>query len=322
MLMLSQNIVRDHLTYERASQLIRQGFANLAGSRLESPARHVFKAQGSAPALGFMPAVSDKHLSAKIAAVQYTNPESQLDSHQGAVLLFSRTTGMLQAVIDASELTAIRTVAVSHLAMTYYLKDALKQRMKLAVVGSGVQAFHHIKMASSCFGIKEFVVVSRSPARVQELRDATAAFDVSIEYRPYDAALRDCGIIVTATHGDAVILTRHQVDATCLILAIGACQPKAQELASDILEVSHFVIDHPESLQGCGEGLSRLDSHSENPATAFNPDCFLKTSGRINIFKAVGLGFEDLVCATYLYELLVDSCDTPRIADFGGRRGY
>lgn len=322
MLVLTQNLVRGHLTYERASQLIQQGFADLASGRLESPARHVFKAQGQSPVLGFMPAVSAHHLSAKIAAVEYTNPQSRLDSHQGAVLLFSRTSGALQAVIDASELTAIRTASVSHLAMSYDLQCSSRRAVKLAIIGSGVQAFHHIKMASESFGIKEFVVVSKSPARVQELRDATVASGVMIEYRAYGAALRDCQVVVTATHGDKIVLSRAQIAVDCLILAIGACQPQAQELATDILEDCHFVIDHPSSLPGCGEGLLRLKNHSTQPLLTLTQDCFQRSPDRIRVLKAVGLGFEDLVCAADLYERLSRQAGVPHIPDFGGRRGY
>ena len=321
MLVLSQEHIRRGLSYERASQLIRRGFEQLVDEQIESPARHVFRSKGTGPVLGFMPALSSNHLSAKVAAVQYSNPQSGLDSHQGAVLVFSRTNGVLQAVLDATELTAIRTTAVSHLAMSYYLDTLAGDTPKIAIVGSGVQAFHHIKMASSCFGVKQFVVMSKSSERVRELHEALGP-DISIEHRPYGAVLSDCKIIVTATHGSEVVLTRSQIGSGSLILAIGACQPRTQEIAHDVLKDCQFVIDHVGSLLGCGEGLSRLETHPEGPALPCESASFQNTDGRITVFKAVGLGFEDLVCAEYLVETLGEQGGGLRIDDFGGRRGY
>lgn len=334
MIVVSQKEVRAALTYAKASELLDQGFRELATGQIESPTRHVFRANVPAPVLGFMPATNAQFLSAKVAAVSYANVDQNLDCHQGAVLLFDRSTAELKAVIDGTELTAIRTTAVSQvfLAALQNLDDDRDSQKpsKIAVIGSGVQAYHHIKMFQSCFGVEDFVVVSRSPSRVQDLQSALAGdhFPALIDYRTYGADLRDCDVIVTATHGEEIVLRREQVSSRAVIIAMGACQSKAQELATDLLDDCLFVVDHkPAALGGSGEGLYRDSILVKKPIfelidllTHKIPE--LIHANRPIVLKTVGLGFEDLVCAAYLYETLAYQGKTLHVKEFGGKRAY
>ena len=112
-MLISQNSVKGHLSYAQAGRLIEDGFRRLRDSLIPSPVRSMFDLGIESPAFGVMPASDSHYLSAKIAAVNYQNSQHGYDGHQGAVLLFERPSGRLKAVVDASELTAIRTTAVS-----------------------------------------------------------------------------------------------------------------------------------------------------------------------------------------------------------------
>lgn len=327
MLVLSQKAVRSGLTYEGASRLIGLGFHECRQTLMESPPRQVFIPHQAGPVVGFMPAINERYLSTKIAVVNYANSQNGIDSHQGAVLLFNRTSGVLQAVIDATELTAIRTTAVSHLAAGLLSKHTrpILPAEKIAIIGSGVQAFHHIKMFHQSFGITQFVLVSKSTERVQELRDALTEFALVIEYREYGETLNDCRVIITATHGDRIVLRRAQIAVDSLVLALGACHAKAKEVHRDIVSDCEFVVDSYTSLSGSGEGAFRTQNtglkqiHELGEFTC--EDAFLP-QGRPIVFKAVGLGFEDLVCAAHLFETAGHFQGATRIAEFGGQRAY
>jgi ornithine cyclodeaminase/alanine dehydrogenase-like protein (mu-crystallin family) len=334
MMVITQKAVRDHLSYAKASELIANGLDRLANGSIESPTRHVFRSVAPGPVLGFMPAVDEEYMSAKVAAVSYANVDQGLDSHQGAVLLFARSTGELKATIDATELTAIRTTAVSHLVLSQLIrrKHGAREIRKIAIIGSGVQAFHHIRMLLESFGTTHLVVVSRSPQRVRELQLAIKNNNVSLEHRLYGAGLQDCDIIITATHGTEIVLNRGQVSANCLIIAMGACQPKAQEIDGDILSECLFIVDSKDAtLLGSGEGLARAAVSVENEETVYDLHDLLGSRilgldkmTRPILFKSVGLGFEDLVCSAYLYERLktMEGSLAISISDFGGRRAY
>jgi ornithine cyclodeaminase/alanine dehydrogenase-like protein (mu-crystallin family) len=60
-----------------------------------------------------------------------------------AVLIFNDPdTGYPLAIMDASEITALRTAATSTIASKYL---ARKGAGTLGIIGSGYQAYHHIK---------------------------------------------------------------------------------------------------------------------------------------------------------------------------------
>ena len=70
------------------------------------------------------------------------NRGTVLDTHQGGVMVFDAHDGRLLSLIDAGEITAIRTAAVSGVA-TRLLARA--EAGDLAILGSGAQARSHLE---------------------------------------------------------------------------------------------------------------------------------------------------------------------------------
>ncbi len=322
-MIVSQALVRSHLSYHVASVLIEEGLLGLRSGAVQSPNRKVYTLSGEYPVLGVMPSSDEKFIGAKVATVNYQNGDHGLDSHQGAMLLFERPSGALKAIIDATELTAIRTTAVSHL-VTRLLLSIGRSFNKIAIIGAGVQAYHHIKMFCELYKLENFVVMSKSPNRVKELSSALKK-KVNIEHRTYGSLLQDCQLVVVATHADEVVLQIDQIPSNTVILAIGACRPGAQEIHPHILDRSIFIGD---DLSACAESSGEgwyAATHSEIRSLELSD---LITSGDavsqfgILVFKSIGLGFEDLVCARYLYEGLSQYSGVVKIDSFGGMRAY
>lgn len=296
----------------------------MAAGEIQNSNRTVFEAKEAACVLGFMPAASGEFLSAKVAAVTYGNAERQLDCHQGAVLLFDKVTGVLKAVIDGTETTAVRTAAMSAFA-TETLIERPKAITHVAIIGAGVQALHHTKMFYQCFGLKRFVLMSRSKERALHAMKGLPG-DITIEHRGYGSSLEDCDLVVTATHAREIVLNRKQISRAPVIIALGACKPGAQEIANDILDGCVFVADSlVASRIGSGEGgyavansdrIAHVELSSIAAGRAPTPE------GQLTVFKSVGLGFQDLVCAKLLYETLQKSPEVTEIKGFGGARAY
>ena len=76
----------------------------------------------------------------KIVSKYPRSAESPFGSHVGAVMIFDSEEGIPLALLDGSELTAIRTAAASALA-TRVLARA--DAASLAILGTGTQARHH-----------------------------------------------------------------------------------------------------------------------------------------------------------------------------------
>ena len=125
-------------------ELMADALAALARGEVYQPLRTIIRPPDARGLLGFMPAFRGGDRGAfgmKAICVFPENPAKGKDAHQGAVMLFSRETGEMLALMNASEITAIRTAAVSAVATRLLAREDAQQ---LAIIGAGVQARTHL----------------------------------------------------------------------------------------------------------------------------------------------------------------------------------
>ena len=102
----------------------------------------------------------------KSVSVYPENANIRLESHQGTVTLFNAKNGIPLAIMDAGQITAIRTAAVSAVATKILAKNNSKI---LAILGSGVQARTHIEAMNTVLNLDEIRVWSRNKNSVKSL---------------------------------------------------------------------------------------------------------------------------------------------------------
>jgi ornithine cyclodeaminase len=90
----------------------------------------------------YMKDSSGEYCANKVITVFPTNKQAGGHSHQGAVLLFEARHGRLLALVDAAELTAVRTAAASAVATRLLARE---DSAVLAILGSGAQARTHLE---------------------------------------------------------------------------------------------------------------------------------------------------------------------------------
>jgi ornithine cyclodeaminase/alanine dehydrogenase-like protein (mu-crystallin family) len=116
--------------------------------------------------LGLMPAalLPDKVVGLKAITFFPGNEGTELDTHQGAVLLFEAERGRLLAILDATSITAIRTAAVSGVATRLLAKEDAGD---LAIIGSGVQARTHLEAMTIARRIRRVRVAGKDRQRAE-----------------------------------------------------------------------------------------------------------------------------------------------------------
>jgi ornithine cyclodeaminase len=237
------------------------------------------------------------------------NAARGMDSHQGAVLLFSAETGELLAIVNASAVTAVRTAAVSGVATQALARE---DACDLAVIGAGVQARSHVEAMSNVRRIKRCRVASRSMESARKLADelkGSCAFSVEA-VETIEEALRGADLIVTATNSVEAVVRREWVREGAHINAVGSCTPNTRELDAAIVAESSMFVDSVESvLNEAGDYLRAVREGAIGPEhiraelgevlRGTKPG---RTSGgEITLFKSLGLAVEDLAAAGYLY---------------------
>ena len=143
-LIISQTNVPELLPMNECIQVIEQAFTTLAQGDAVLPLRPVLSIPDQDGLLCMMPAYlgNIQSIGAKVFSVFSNNHGTEYDVHQGTVLLFETTNGCLQAIVDATSITAIRTAAASAVATKLLAQPDADD---LAILGSGTQAQAHLE---------------------------------------------------------------------------------------------------------------------------------------------------------------------------------
>ncbi len=306
----------------RALETLARGEATL-------PLRSILWLPEKVGALGLMPAYlkPPKVVGLKAITVFPGNEGTELDSHQGAVLLFEAERGQLLAVIDATSITAIRTAAVSAVATRLLAREDAGD---LALVGSGVQARTHLEAMLLVRRIRRVRVASKDSDKARTFATRESKHHrVEVEpVRSVREAVNGADIICAVTCSRAPVLLGDWIAPGAHINAVGASVPSARELDTAAVVRSRLFVDRRESaLNEAGDFLiakkegSIGDDHirGEIGEILLGRVAGRQSPGEVTLFKSLGLAIEDLACAHHIYTKARQS-GTARFLEFGGSR--
>jgi ornithine cyclodeaminase len=188
---------------------------------------------------GYVP--GEEYYVIKIASGFYRNPEVNLPSSNGLMLLFSQKTGVMKCLLlDEGYLTDVRTGVAGAIVAKYM---APKRVNRIGILGSGVQArmqLQYLPLATEC---RNVLVWGRDPERLELYRKdmERAGFDVATT-RHIGEVAADCNLIITATVATTPLLHSAQIQPGTHITAVGADAAYKQELDPAILKRAHRLV--------------------------------------------------------------------------------
>jgi ornithine cyclodeaminase len=243
------------------------------------------------------------------------------------VVLFDGDNGVPVAIMDASEITAIRTAAASGVATRLLARD---DAADLAIIGSGVQARTHLEAMIAVRPIRRVRVHSKTPDNSHRFAEAAATrhtIDVQVA-QDARAAVEDAEIICTTTSSRQPVLLGEWLPPGVHVNAVGSSIPAARELDAGAMAKSRLFVDRREStvnesgdfLMAKQEGaideghiLAELGELLTGQAEGRRGD------DEITLFKSLGLAVEDLVAARYVWQR-AEAEDVGITAGLGGLR--
>lgn len=309
-LLISQQEVRTLLAMDECIDVVRRALAELAGGEAIQPLRPVMWLPEMIGALGMMPGYlpSIDTIGIKTITVFPGNAGTPYDSHQGTVMLFDGEHGRLKAIIDATEITAIRTAAASAVAT-----DALARpdASVLAILGSGVQAGTHLEAMAAVRPVTEARIWSRNPAHADRLArsETPAGIDVTVAASVAEA-VDGADLICTTTAAHDPVLPGSLLEPGMHINAVGASIPTARELDGAAVARSRLYVDRRESaVNEAGDFLlAREEGHvSDSDIVAEVGEVLAgsapgrTTDEEITLFKSLGLAVEDIAAGDLVY---------------------
>lgn len=308
MVVFDAQAVREHLRYDVAIPVVREAMLALSDGRVRQLLRS-FIGMGEGRTFAIMPAALSNNgvFGAKLVSVFADGAGRK--AHEGLVVLFDAETGAPICLADASEITAIRTAAASAVAT-----DALARREAgvLAVLGLGKQAAAHIEALSKVRDLHEVRVWGRS---MQNAETFAAEMTAATGLRVYAAAsaaaaTHDAEIVCTVTAAADPILTLASVAPGAHVNAVGSSGPGQAEIASDLVAVSRFIVDHREHVLAHGGEFLRAkaagmvgDDHIAGEIGAVLSGALVGRTGpdEITLYKSLGHAAQDLAAAAWLH---------------------
>jgi ornithine cyclodeaminase len=302
LLILSREEVARHLTYEACIPLMRQAMIALSRGRTKQLLRAIVDLEGGR-AFGVMPGAMADTFGAKLISV-FPAAAPGAPSHQGVVALFDPETGAPAAMIEASELTAIRTAAASAAAT-----DALARSdaRRLAILGTGEQALRHIEAIRAVRPIASVTIWGRTREKAEALAARTGA---TVSDSP-QAAAAEADIICTVTASAEPILLGRWIAPGTHINLVGSSRPGPVEVDSDLIRRARLFADHEEGVRRQGaEFLKALEEgavgedHLLGEIGAVFSGTLEGRTGRHNVtaYKSLGSVVQDLAAGWYLVE--------------------
>jgi ornithine cyclodeaminase/alanine dehydrogenase-like protein (mu-crystallin family) len=310
-LILNQSEVRELLPMDECMDVMTHTLETLAEGNAILPLRHVMWLPEKVGALGTMPSYLGGigMMGLKVISVFPGNHGTEYDSHIGAVMLFETKHGQLLAIVDASEITAIRTAAVSGVATRVLAREDASD---LTIMGSGIQAQSHLSAMLVARNIKRVRIWSRDVDHAKAFaKRESRRHDIEIEaIADAQRSVEDADIICTTTSAPKPILHGAWLRAGAHINAVGSSVPFTRELDTDAMVKSTLFVDRREStLNEAGDFLipKKEGAIDDDHIKGEIGEVLLgKVSGRhstdeITLFKSLGLAVEDVASAHHAY---------------------
>jgi len=306
---LSGRDVAALLPMDACIDLMGRTMAAVSEGRARFPPRAVMPASPGG-FMAWMPGSLDDPATfgVKLLSLFPGNPAAGVSSHLGLVVLFEPEHGRPVALVDAAELTAVRTAAVSGLATRLLARPGAGD---LAILGAGEQAASHLAAMLAVRPIRRIRVWSRTEASARAFAETQAArHGVAIEVAASAReAVDGADLVCTVTASRAPVLAGAWIAPGAHLNVVGASRPDATEIDTEAVVRARYFVDCRASTE-----LEAGDWLRAQEAGAVGPDHIAGEIGEvangakpgrvsdaeITLFRSLGVAAEDLAAAAYV----------------------
>lgn len=274
---------------------MRRALIDLSAGRVFQPLRSVSDFPGGTGFLMLKPALTQDALATKIITLFHGNAARGLPTMLATLILMDPRTGQTLATMDATWLTALRTAAVSAVAVDALATPGPKI---VAMIGSGALARSHALALRAVRPVAEIRVWSRNPDNVARCaRDVQGIASTSAEQ-----AVRGADIVVTVTNSAVPVLKGAWLKPGAFVAAIGAPRPNWRELDDEAMRNTVIADSREAAQQESGDVIlsgAKISAEIGEILAGTRPP---PPPGVTVVFKALGQAVEDAVAARIVYD--------------------
>jgi len=320
MLLLSKDDIQKVFTMTDAIEANKKAFQLLANKSCDVPVRTNIQAPKYEGSFLFMPAyVEDMDTAAlKIVNIFPKNIDKGLPTAPSQVLLINGKTGIIDALINGTYLTQLRTGAATGVAFDLLGKEKCKIG---ALIGTGSQGEKQLEAMLTVRDLDQVNVFDLDYERTKEFATKMQQkFNKHktkiVPVKTSDEAIDDADLIVTVTPSTKPVFDGTKVKKGATISCVGAYQHHMQEMDPRILpRASKIYFDSKAAvLSESGDitiplkkGIITEDDFTGDIGELINGHLIgRENDDEIIVFETVGIALQDLITAKYIYHRAVD----------------
>jgi alanine dehydrogenase len=294
-------LVLDRASVERLLDLgdlmeaLADGFRALTRGEVVAPDRNQLAMPDGAFLLSMPGRMGDGLMAVKVVTLFESNAAAGVPAHLATIGLYDPETGVCRAFMDGTYITAIRTSAAAALAC-----DLLARRdaRVLAIVGSGVQAEHHLRTFPMVRDLAEIRIAAlrHDEARRLAERDPRARAMDGVE-----EAVRGADLVALVTSAGQPVIDPAWLRPGAHVSSVGY-KPPDGELPPELARTGHLFVETRKALEPPPVGCAELRGLGPGAATELGELLLGRAPGRrdadeITVYKAMGHVVEDIAAA-------------------------
>jgi ornithine cyclodeaminase/alanine dehydrogenase-like protein (mu-crystallin family) len=304
--------VRHLLPMTACVDLMHRTMIAVSERRAVLPLRSVMVMPGEIGMLGNMPGyiAEPECFGVKLVSLIPRNKPPHYSSHLGLVLLFEAQHGCPVALVDAAEITAIRTAAASGLATRLLARP---EAGDLALLGAGEQARSHLEAMLAVRTLRRIRVWARDTDKAAAFANVEGArHQVTIERSAtVREAVAGADIICTVTKAREPILLGEQLTPGVHLNVVGSSIATTAEIDTPAVVKSRYFVDYRDStVNEGGEYLRALRAGAITPEhilgeigeVANGTKIGRRSPSDVTLYKSLGIAPQDLASAHYVLE--------------------
>jgi ornithine cyclodeaminase len=221
-LVLSRDEVRELLDLDELIDALADAMVDLSAGRASVPDRIAAFVTERDGLLGAMPAYVPAlgALASKLVSLFPRNADTEIPTHQAVIGVFDPETGSPLALLDGTEITAVRTGACSALSARLLARD---EASVLAIIGTGVQARSHARALVRVRPIDKIFTAGRDRETAGALA-AELGDELGISVRAVDSyqeAIEQADVVCATTHSLEPVVRREWLSPGTHVTSVG-----------------------------------------------------------------------------------------------------
>jgi ornithine cyclodeaminase len=308
--LINSREVRELLPMDRCIELMRHAFKIVSEKRAEQPIRAMVRTQDGAGVLGWMPGFTadPARLGIKVVTIFPGAVAKGIKSHLGVVMLCDAEDGRPLAVIDAAEITGIRTAAATAAATDALARPDAKT---LSIFGLGEQAITHLESLPRVRKFERIRVWGRDAKKLEAFcREQGRAFGLTLEPEASAEAAAGSDVLCLVTGAKEPYFEGKWLKPGQHLNVVGSSIPATSEIDAETVKRSRYFADYRDSVLALSGDFRRAKAEGvvdDDHVLGEVGDVLLGSlEGRrdaqdITLFKSLGMAAEDLVSADWIF---------------------